>query len=85
MSEYKHDEFKVVGTDNRFGGFEVLEHEDKNATVSSQAYCLDLLLLVEGSCRAHASSVNALPQITPLNLITCALFHYYVRSFTFLI
>ena len=33
--EYKHDDFEVVRTDKRFGGFEELKLKNKNATVSS--------------------------------------------------
>lgn len=34
LHTYEHDEFEVVRTDNRFGGFEELRHKDQNATVS---------------------------------------------------
>ena len=64
--------FEVVRTDNRFGGFEVLRHKGQNARVSS--HCFYLSLLIEGTYRTHASSANPLPQIAPLNLMTCTVF-----------
>jgi len=32
LHEYKHDDFEVVRTDNRFGGFEELRLKNQNAT-----------------------------------------------------
>jgi hypothetical protein len=82
LHEHKHDDFEVVRTDNRFGGFEELRHKDHNARVSSHSLqdSLYLLLIVETPYRTHASSANTLPRITPMNWMTCTSFHYYARS-----
>jgi phage terminase large subunit-like protein len=83
LHEYKHDDFEVVRTDNRFGGFEELRLKNQNATVSS--HCLDLLplgVLAEGAYRTHASSASLFLPINPLNLMICMSFCY--DSFSFL-
>ena len=75
LNEYKHDDFEVVRTDNRFGGFEELRLKDQNATVSS--YYHYLLLLINETYRTYASSASPFPQISPLNWTTCMLFCYH--------
>jgi hypothetical protein len=40
LHEHKHDDFEVVRTDNRFGGYEELRHKDQNARVGSLSFYL---------------------------------------------
>jgi hypothetical protein len=74
LQEYKHDDFEVVRTDQRFGGFEELKLKTSDATVSS--HCPHLILLIEGAHSTHAFSANPLHQKASLNLMTCMSFRF---------
>jgi hypothetical protein len=74
LQEYKHDDFEVVRTDQRFGGFEELQLKTSSATVSF--HCLYFLLLIEGAYSTHTFSANPFHQKASPNSMTCASFCY---------
>ena len=83
MAEYQHENFNVVGKDDRFGGFEVLEHKDPSHSVRNYLSNLAIRTIVISLARPRripASSENRSIRVTTVSSRTCMfLFFFFGR------